>query len=151
MRLIMKTSDIKKNNYVVFIIFIILIALLKWIISTLPSSEIVYFTLQDTFTCEKRGESRNRINVFVVDDTINICTQVNSDIEDIHKQVQIRIYEGEQNILESPIYYESVWVSNGEMIISLDIYLSPGVYEIQITNGRTILSILKIKITQVAP
>ncbi|MBV6452138.1 MAG: hypothetical protein MHPDNHAH_02891 [Anaerolineales bacterium] len=62
--------------------------------------------------------------------------------------MQICIYNGKQDILETPIYYENVWVSNGEMVIPLDVYIPPGNYEIQITDGRIILSTLKIEIIE---
>lgn len=144
----MKISDIKKHSYIVFLILLILIVLLRRAFSILPSSKPAYFTLQNTFTCEERDGVMDRISVFGVNKTISICTQVNSVVENLHKQMQICIYNGKQDILETPIYYENVWVSNGEMVIPLDVYIPPGNYEIQITDGRIILSTLKIEIIE---
>ncbi|MDD2922208.1 MAG: hypothetical protein PHQ36_07970 [Anaerolineales bacterium] len=140
-----KTKIIKDNSLIIFVVFIVLIILLKWALSFSPASKPVYFVLKSSFVCEKVKDEIRHANI-VADRPFDICTQVNSATKDIHRQIRINIYNGKQDFLEPPMYHETIWITNGNIVIHMNTRLSTGFYEIHLTDGKNVLSSLKVKV-----
>jgi hypothetical protein len=134
----------KNFGYIGLVVVVVLGILIMWLDSTF-SHEPPTIQLESTFLCEKSGNNKwMQINEFTVGEDIYVCGQAKSNAQDF--QIQIRVYEGERGALERPIYYNNIDVSNGDLHIPLRIYLDPGNYTMEVSNGRDILSTLQIRV-----
>ena len=134
----------KNFGYIGLVVVVVLGILIMWLDSTF-SHEPPTIQLESTFLCEKSGNNKwMQINEFTVGEDIYVCGQATSNAQDF--QIQIRVYEGERGALERPIYYNNIDVSNGDLYIPLRIYLDPGNYTVEVSNGRDILSTLQIRV-----
>ena len=98
--------------------------------------------------CEKVGDVWTSVENFAVDEDINVCGYASSNDANLHKQIQIRVYENEITSQVDAVFYDNVWISNGDTVIPINTYLLPGTYVIQISSGKKTLSIITIKVVE---
>lgn len=136
----------KHFGYVGLAIWAILCFLAGWLIYYAPGYEPVRFKLNNTFLCKKNDDKWNHVDSYKMGEDLYICSRVSSNVQDLREQVQIRVYEGEREAFERPIYYDNTWISNGDVNIPLRTYLYSGSYTVEISSGREIFSAIKVEI-----
>ncbi|MBI4738404.1 hypothetical protein HY772_02375 [Candidatus Woesearchaeota archaeon] len=139
----MKAKDFGYIGLVICAVFCFLIA---WLMYSTPAYEPTIIQLDDTFPCKENNSEWIQVDNFTVGESFYICSYVKSNVPELHKQIQIRIYEGKRDLMERPVYYDNIWVSNGEISIPLKTYLYPGSYTVELSSGRKILSTLRVEI-----
>lgn len=113
---------------------------------TIPSNEPLRIVLDHTFPCLQSGNLWVLSESFGMDQSIYICGDIKSNATSLKTQIQIRVYKNELQPMDRAIYYDNVWVSNGELKLPIKTQLEPGKYVIQISSGRKSLSIIKLEV-----
>ncbi len=136
----------KHFGYVGLAIWAILCILAGWLMYYTPGYGPVRFNLSNTILCKKNGDEWMPVDSFNVGEVLYICSHVESNVQDLREQIQIRVYEGERETFEYPIYYDNIWISNGDVNIPLRVSLYSGNYTVEISSGRKIFSIIQVEI-----
>lgn len=139
----MRAKDI---GYIGLLIFAVLCFLLALLMYSAPAYESTIIQIDNASPCKKNNGEWIQVADFIANESVYICGYVRANIQELHQQIQIRIYEGERDLLKQPIYYDNIWVSNGEMHIPLKIYLDPDNYTVEISIGRKILNVIQLQI-----
>lgn len=139
----------KDFGYIGLIVIVLFFVLIVWLMSSaVPSDQPTRILITRAFSCRSENNEWQKTQSFVVDESIFVCGQVSANAVTFRKQVQLRIYEGERDTLEAPIYYGNVWLTEKDSKIPVEVELAPGDYSIEISDGRTILVALQIVVTE---
>lgn len=133
------------------------LGLIVWILFCLAGVILDYISppytptivkLVNSYPC-KESDSRWVANdTFKADQSIYICARIESNVSDLHKQVQIYVFENELQTEINAIFYDNVWVSNGEVHILLKTNFNPGTYVISVVSGRKSLSLIQFDVSE---
>jgi hypothetical protein len=88
------------------------------------------------------------VSRFKIGQDIYICGNIRLSDSTQRKEIQVRVYEGKRTFNEHEIFYDNVTISSADQAIPVDTYLFPGSYEIQISDGRVVLSAIQIEIVE---
>lgn len=102
--------------------------------------------IENPTTCKTVNGKWLTDETFKVGQVVYICANIKSNVSDLHTQIDIRVYENEVQSMAKAIFYDMVWVSNGESRILVDNYFFPGKYVIQISNGRKTLAMVEFNV-----
>lgn len=144
----MKQRDLTLAGKIFLFVFAILCILIIVVLNAIPSQKPTTLKLGNTNTCVKVDGEWVSIKNFTVDQPIHVCGNVSSNDPSLHAQIQIRVYENEITTQDDAIFYDNLWISNGERAIPVSIYLQPGSYIIQVSSGRKTLSIVNLEIVE---
>lgn len=72
---------------------------------------------------------------FKVDEDINICGRITSTDPDDKSFIEIRVYEEEAKSQRKAIYYQGLTINNGNVIIPLNLELTPGIYVAEVSDA----------------
>jgi hypothetical protein len=141
----MKTKHIGYLGMGVWLILCVIIIVLM--ISGEPYVETT-ISLDRPYLCKNTGVEWLEVENFNVGDNIHICAVIRSNKVDLRSQIQVRVYQDELTMQANAIYYDNIWISNGEVAIPLDTYLLSGIYIVQISYGKTTLGIMQIDVVE---
>ena len=144
----MKPKELTAAGKVFLIGWAALCILIIWVLRAVPLQEPITVSLENSIACEKMNSEWARAENFTVDQPIHVCGEIRSNDPNLHKQIQIRVYENELTSQIDAIFYDNIWISNGDTAIPINTSLSPGIYVIQISSGKKTLSIISIEIVE---
>ncbi len=142
----MNKDSIRKILTICFIFLIILYIFLTIQSYFSEPAPIINVKSIETYLCTKESDDYVKIDKFHFEQDIYVCGEIELSRADAQKQLQLFIvHEGYKTYKDSD-FYDQLWVSSGEFVIPISIYLDPGKYEIHFFSGRKLLSEIEIEI-----
>mgnify|MGYP000960392808 FL=1 len=80
------------------------------------------------------GEWKENLS-FRVDEEINICGRITSTDPDGKAFIEFRVYKEEARSQREAIFYQSLTINNGNVIIPVNIELPPGTYVAEVSDA----------------
>jgi hypothetical protein len=136
----------KYFGYIGIALWIMACIIIGWLMYFAPEYKPTTIRLNNTFLCKKNGDTWLQVDRFREGEELYICSQIESNVQEFHKQIQIRIYEGKRETFEHPIYYDNTWVLKKDVVIPLRVFLYSGNYTVEISSGRKILDTIRLEI-----
>lgn len=136
----------KYFGYIGVVLWTMACIIIGWLMYFAPEYKPIAIRFNNIFSCKKNGDTWLQVNSFREGEVLYICGRVESNVQEFRKQIQIRIYEGERETFEHPIYYDNVWVSKEDVVIPLQTFLHSGNYTVEISSGRKILGTICLEI-----
>lgn len=142
----MKRRKLTISGQIFLVVWVILCLLIYWMLNKTPIYKPNIINFVNPLACEKENNDLHITSIFKVGQKIYICGHIRLSDPNKKQEMQIRVYEGERSFNEHEIFYSNVIVSNDDKAIPVDVYLLPGNYEIQISDGRRILNTIAIEV-----
>jgi len=111
-----------------------------------PSINPVTVKLDHVYPCQKDGETWKSIDVIEEDQNIYICGVARANVTPLKAQIQVRVYENELQPMYKAIYYDNIWISDGQIHLLIRSQFWPGKYIIEVNNGRKTLSVISFEV-----
>jgi len=127
----------------VFILFVIGGIILEHIN---PPEEPPIVILDRAFPCQQDKNLWVLSESFKADQSIYICGNIKSNKTTLKAQVQIRVYENKLQPMDNAIYYDNIWISNGDVKLPIKAQFEAGKYVVEISSGRKSLSIIEFDV-----
>lgn len=87
------------------------------------------------FPCKKiDGDWKENLS-FTVDEDINICGRITSTNPNGKSFIEFRVYEEEARSQRDAIYYRSLTIDNGNVILPIKLELTPGAYIAEVSDA----------------
>lgn len=111
-----------------------------------PSTKPVTVMLDHVYPCQKDGETWKSVDVIEEDQNIYICGVARANVTPLKAQIQIRVYENELQPMYKAIFYDNIWISDGEINLLIRSQFWPGKYIIEVNSGRKTLGVVSFEV-----
>jgi len=97
-----------------------------------PAMTVV--SINKVFPCTKKNDNWIEAKSFRVGEDINICGRITSTDPNGTSFIEVRVYQKEAKSQRDAVFYKSITINNGNVIIPINIELTPDIYIAEITG-----------------